>query len=332
MAEPLRVFDTLTAFQQSGALHAAIDLDLFTILGEGPAGVADLARRTRASERGIRMLCDYLVTLDFLTKDGDRYDLTDDSRFFLDRRSPACMASAAVFLHSRFMIEGFADVTAAVRRGGTVAADDGALAPDHPLWVEFARGMAPIATATAELLAALLAADTAPPWKVLDIAAGHGMFGITLARHNPGAHVVAVDWANVLAVAEENAGQAGVADRFRGIAGSALDVDPGSGYDLVLLPNILHHFDTAGCEVLFRKARAALAPGGRAVTVEFVPDASRVSPPHAARFALIMLVGTPGGDAYTFAEYEAMAHRAGFGRSELHELPPSPQRVMVSYV
>jgi cyclopropane fatty-acyl-phospholipid synthase-like methyltransferase len=143
--------------------------------------------------------------------------------------------------------------------------------------------------------------------------------------------VVAVDWANVLAVAEENARLAGVADRFRTIAGSAFEVDLGAGYDLVLLPNILHHFDTAGCEALLAKVRQTLAPEGRVVTVEFVPDADRVSPPHAARFALVMLVSTPAGDAYTFEEYDTMARRAGFARSELHELAPMPQRIVVSY-
>jgi hypothetical protein len=78
-------------------------------------------------------------------------------------------------------------------------------------------------------------------------------------------------------------------------------------------------------------AHAALAPGGRVVTVEFVPNDDRVTPPHAASFSLIMLVGTPAGDAYTFAEYDRMACNAGFTRNELHEIPPSPQRAVISH-
>src|SRR5438132_1399036 len=78
--------------------------------------------------------------------------------------------------------------------------------------------------------------------KVLDISSGHGMFGIDVAKHNPQAHVYALDWKNVLEVARENAARFGVAERFHTIPGSAFDVDMGSGYDLVLLPNFLHHF------------------------------------------------------------------------------------------
>jgi SAM-dependent methyltransferase len=134
----------------------------------------------------------------------------------------------------------------------------------------------------------------------------------------------------VLAVAEENARTAGVADRFRPLPGSAFDTDFGDRYDLILLPNFLHHFDPAGCERILAKSRAALAPGGRVVIVEFVPNDDRVSPPDAARFALVMLATTPAGDAYTFAEYEGMLKRAGFPSAACHELPPTPARVVIA--
>ena len=95
--------------------------------------------------------------------------------------------------------------------------------------------------------------------------------------------MTALDWQNVLAVAQENARAAGVADRFRTIAGSAFDLPFGGGYDLVLLPNFLHHFDPEMCERLLAKSRAALAPGGRVVLVEFIPDEDRLGPPDAVR-------------------------------------------------
>ena len=70
--------------------------------------------------------------------------------------------------------------------------------------------------------------------------------------------------------------------------------------------------------------------GGIAVTLEFIPNADRVSPANAATFALTMLATTPSGDTYTFAEYEAIFASAGFAASELIEIPDSPQRVVVS--
>ncbi|SRR6266849_5364604 len=324
------VFQGFVAYQKTEALRAAIDIDLFTAIGAGATTRQEIAARCGASERGVRILADYLVVHRFLTKDAGRYALAPVAAMFLDRASPACLAPAIHFLGSPQVMRGFAQLTTAVRTGRATLGDE-ALAPDHPMWVEFARSMAPLAGMAAELVANLLDASAGGPWKVLDVAAGHGLFGITLARHNPRAEIVALDWKSVLALAEENARAAGVAGRFRTLPGSAFEVEYGSGYDLVLLTNILHHFDPAGCETLLRKVRAALKPGGRAVTVEMVPDESRVTPPDAAGFALVMLAGTPAGDAYTFAEYERMFQNAGFVRSELHQLVPSPQRAMIAY-
>jgi hypothetical protein len=79
-----------------------------------------------------------------------------------------------------------------------------------------------------------------------------------------------------------------------------------------------------------RKIHTALAPGGRCVTVDFVPNDDRVSPPTAAGFAVMMLGSTPTGDAYTLAEYDAMFRNAGFGSSIKHDLPRGPQSVIVT--
>jgi ubiquinone/menaquinone biosynthesis C-methylase UbiE len=325
-----RIFTSFTAYQQTGALKAAIDLDLFTAIGEGGATTAALAARRGVPERGVRSLCDFLTATGFLAKEGDRYALTPGTGPFLDRRSPMYVGSVLNFIASPMLFQAFSDVTGAVRKGGTAIEGEGSTAPEHPMWVDFARGMAPLAAVTAEMLAGVVAPDGAPR-KVLDVAAGHGLYGITLARHYPGTEVVALDWANVLAVATENARAAGVADRFRTIAGSAFDVPWGDGYDVVLLTNFLHHFDVPTCERVLRKAHAALAPGGRAIALEFVPNADRVSPPEAATFSLVMLVTTPHGDAYTYAEYERMLRNTGFARSTLHDLPMPNQRVVVAW-
>ena len=228
------------------------------------------------------------------------------------------------------LIEGFQDVAAAVRKGGTVTSPAGTMAAEHPIWAEFARGMAPLMIMPARLIAKLLNAQTAPKWKVLDIAAGHGMFGITLAQQNLKAEIVAVDWPHVLEVALENARQGRVEKRYRTLPGSAFEVKFGGGYDVVLLTNFLHHFDPATNEGLLRKVHAAMAPGGRAVALEFVPNEDRVSPAVAAQFPLTMLAGTAAGDAYTFAEYQRMFYNAGFSSCELHELPPTFERLVVA--
>ncbi|HEX5707003.1 MAG TPA: class I SAM-dependent methyltransferase [Pyrinomonadaceae bacterium] len=319
---PERIFQTFTAYQQTAALKAAVELDLFTAIGEGAATPASLAERTGAAERGLRILCDYLTIARFLSKEDGRYQLTPESAAFLDRRSPAYIGGMSGFLAGAELKGAFERLTESVRKGSTVMDAQGSMTPEHPMWEEFARSMASLMRMPAEQIAATVGASEMETCKVLDIAAGHGVFGVTIARHNPRAEVYAVDWANVLPYARQEAERAGVGERFHEIPGDAFEVEFGEGYDLVLITNFFHHFDRETCERLIRKVRAALKEGGRAVTLDFVPDEGRTTPPDAASFALIMLGTTERGDAYTFAEYERMFRAAGFGASEIVPCPP----------
>lgn len=324
-------FDTISAYQRTEALRSAIDLDLFSRIAAGRRTVSELADACQAAPRGVRILADYLTIIGFLKKQDDRYELTDDSRVFLDRASPAYVGDAARFMLASELRESFHQLTSAVRRGGTAVSDEGTVSHDNPIWVEFARAMAPLMQMPARLLAELVGGDPGQPLRVLDVAAGHGLFGITIAGRYPQAHVTALDWPNVLTVAEENAQRAGLAGRYALRPGSAFDVAWGGPYDIVLLTNFLHHFDVPTCEQLAAKAHEALAPGGRAFTLEFIPEADRITPPGTATFALVMLATTARGDAYTFAEYQSIFARGGFARSEFHPLPPTTQQAVVSY-
>ena len=280
----------------------------------------------------MRILCDSLTVFGFLTKSktGARYGQTPDSAVFLDSRSPACMGGAIEFLLSPVITDGFRDLASAVRNGGTLLHEGGTVAPDNPVWVKFAKAMAPIMAEPARQLAQLVNGASREKIRVLDIAAGHGLFGIEFARANPNAEIVALDWPNVLQVARENAKAAGVQQRYSLLPGSAFDVEFGGGFDHVLLTNFLHHFDVKTCVKLLKKVRSALKPAGRAVTLEFIPDESRVSPPGVAVFSLMMLGTTPLGDAYTFSELKGMCEAAGFAKNSLHPLPQTFQQVVIS--
>ena len=328
---PALFFDTINAFERTEALRAAIDLDLFTLVAAGQRMATQLASACQASPRGVRILADYLTILGFLRKRDDHYDLTPDAEVFLNRQSPAYLGGTLDFLLTPTLRDCFQQLTAAVRRGGTAASDEGTVSHDNPIWVAFARAMGPLMQLPARLLADLIGGDLRQPLRVLDIAAGHGLFGITIAERYPQAHITALDWPNVLAVAAENARRAGVAERHALRPGSAFDVDWGGPYDVVLLTNFLHHFDVPTCEKLAAKAYAALAPGGRALTLDFIPEPDRITPPSTAVFALTMLATTAHGDAYTFAEYQQIFARAGFSRNEFHALPPTMQQAVVSY-
>lgn len=328
---PMKIFETLSAYQHAEALKAAIELDVFTAIGEGNTTHEAIAKRCQASPRGVRILCDFLTVRGFLSKQNSHYALTLDTATFLDRRSPAYAGSMTVFMNSPILAGHFSNLAEVVRKGGSLSETGGTVEPDNPVWVEFARGMAPMTAMPAEMIAGLLKIKDAGACKVLDIAAGHGMFGIALGRHNPQATIVALDWSSVLALAKENAQKAGLDGRYHLLPGSAFDVEFGSGYEVILLTNFLHHFDVPTCEALLRKCHAALKPGGRVATLEFVPNDDRVTPVESAGFSLVMLATTSGGDAYTFAELNRMAQNAGFSRNDIHGLPPGPQHLVISH-
>lgn len=323
-------WDTMTAFQRTAALKAAIDLEVFTKVAEGNVTVADIAKATGSAERGIRILCDSLTAMSFMAKNGSAYALTEASAMFLDKGSEAYLGSAIDFIFSPLRQRDFNDLTNAVKHGGSKIAGDALLDPESGMWVTFARAMAPLMFPTAQAVASHVGFDIEAPLKVLDIAAGHGIYGIMVGQRYPNSQVYGADWKNVLTVAEENADRFGLANRYHPIPGDAFESDLGSGYDVILVPNFLHHFDKNMCERFLRKLEASLAEGGKVLTVEFVPNDDRVSPPQSAMFALIMLAETPGGDAYTFAELRQMFENAGFFHNEIIEMHPMPQHLVVS--
>lgn len=326
---PGLVFEMMNAHQRTAALKAAIELDVFRAVGEGPGDVASIAKHCAASERGIRILCDFLVISGVLAKDGASYRHTPTSAVFLDPRSPASLASVANFLSNpqiHAVYENLADV---VRNGRTALAGNGTVEPDNPLWVQFAKNMAPMTGPLAGPLGELVLDGHEGPMQVLDIAAGHGLFGIAIAKQHPEAEITALDWAAVLEVAHANACAAGVEGRYTKMPGSAFEADFGGPYDAVLLTNFLHHFDRPTCVDLLKKVHGALKPGGRAATLEFVPNEDRVSPAASAGFSMTMLTTTPSGDAYTLSELRGMYEEAGFGGVTGHPIAMSPQTVVM---
>lgn len=327
---PIPFFEAVSAYQKTEAIRAALALDVFSAISEHRGSLSEIAARCGASERGIRMLCDFLVINGFLSKTDGRYALVADTAPFLVKSSPAYLGDSLEFLLSPDLVAGFRDLAGCVRQGGTTVSARGTMETQHPVWVKFARVMGPVIGHSAPFIAELVDAKVDRPLKVLDIAAGHGLFGIAFAQRNVHTHVTAQDWAPVVEVAGEHARQAGVLDRYRLLPGDAFEVELGTGYDVVLLTNFLHHFDPPTCERLLDRVARSLQPGGLAVTLEFVPSEDRVTPPAPATFALTMLATTAAGDAYTFSEYQSMFRNAGFSSSTLHPIPESPQSVIIS--
>jgi O-methyltransferase domain/Dimerisation domain len=307
---PALIFETMQAYHRTEALKAAIELHLFTVIADGAHTAAEIGAKCDASPKGIRALCDFLTIIGFLTKGGDgAYGLTLDSSVFLNEHSPAYQGGITRFIAHPHLHKYFQDLAGVVRKGGALVDDEGSVSPDNPIWVDFARGMMPMMMPAAQRIAELTAKSG--PMKVLDIAAGHGLFGIMVAKQNPEAQIYAVDWRNVLAVAGEHAAQFGVAGQLHRIEGSAFEVPFGSDYDLALVTNFIHHFDQATNVTLLKKVRAALKPGGSVAILEFAVNEDRITPVGAATFVITMLATTAAGDAYSFNEIESMFRERG---------------------
>lgn len=325
---PDKIFTAIHGFQRTAVMKAAIDLEIFTHIAEGAHTAADIAKRCKAAERGIRILADYLTVEGFLTKSGEKYDLSVESRIFLNKKSEGYMGGMIHFLLNPKSLAVLDTLTDSVRKGGRQ--EHTSLEKEDPIWIAFARSMVPMMMPQSIGLAAAVKLPQDRPTKVLDIAASHGIYGIQVALVNPKAQLVAVDWQNVLEITKENAAKLGVQSRFSTIAGSAFEVDLGKDYDLILIPNFLHHFDIPTCEGFLAKCAASLRRGGMVAIVEFVPNEDRVSPPMPAQFSMMMLAMTPGGDAYTEKQYRSMLTKSGFGDAQFVSLTPSPETLVVA--
>jgi SAM-dependent methyltransferase len=300
---PAWLLDEFRAYERTLALRTAVELDLFTRIGAGVNTIPALSKATRASVRGLRVLCDNLTINQHLVKEGNGYRLSLNSRVYLSKASPAYLGSGIKFLASDTYVEAFRDLLHSVKRGRGRAPETS--------WPDYARFMSPLAQHVAAFVAEAMHADSAGPIRILDVAAGHGLYGLAFAARNAKAEIHALDAPQVLQVAAKNARKAGVRKRFHPIPGDVFNTSFGGPYDLVLTANIAHHLEPKANAELFQKCRAALKPKGKLVLLDLVVNDDRVSPPVEAGFAL-HLFATGSCDVYTFGEYQGMLRTAGF--------------------
>jgi hypothetical protein len=323
-----RLLEDFLAFQRTLALRAAIELDLFTRIGRGTRTASALAEECGAEVRGMRILCDYLTIQGHLSKEGDRYSLPVNSRLYLDTTSPACLGSAIGFLAGDSMVQAFGRLTEAVKNGAAPAGS--VILSGDSEWVGFAREMAPLARTVAQIVAAALGVESNGSIRVLDVAAGHGLYGLAIAAVNSAAHIVALDRPEVLEVAAENARRASTAERYRLLPGDVFEIDLAGPYDLVVIANFAHHFDRATNVSLFRKCRSALNATGRLALIDYIANDDRISPPEDAAFALTMLATSERGDVYTFGEFSDMLRSAGFSEVHRPDIGALPRWIIVA--
>jgi 2-polyprenyl-3-methyl-5-hydroxy-6-metoxy-1,4-benzoquinol methylase len=253
--DPFRILDTVCAYWQSEALHAAIDLDIFTAIGPGARTAASIAARCAASGHQVERLCDYLVALGFLHKRAGRYRAAADAARFLDRRSPDA-ASVALFYRSSSIQTAFAGLARTVRGQAAARSDR------RDLWPTFARATLPLKRLEAKALADELVRQHVKGHRLMDVGSGASALGIELLRRWPKASLTVQDSADVVAIALEHAKHAGVRRRVSVLEGDVRAVQLGGPFDVVLMTNVLDYFHAAAKTRLLRRLHQALTPGG----------------------------------------------------------------------
>jgi hypothetical protein len=261
---PEPIFDSYVALMQARTLMVAWKVGVFDALADGPAGVEDLAARLSLTADGLRVVLPALHALGYVTTDAGRYALSGKGRRTLTREGRASVVDWMAFCHDMWeAFDGLEDVL----RGGPVQ-DIHGFAPDDPYWERYMRGLLQISRVSAADVARAIGAPRLKTRTLLDVAGGHGGYAMALCRRHPRLHATIVELEGAVRVGRRIVAEAGFADRITHEARDMHTDDLGSGYDIALAANIVHHLDRATAVALLTRMRAALAPGGRLAVFE----------------------------------------------------------------
>jgi hypothetical protein len=317
---PERIMQLSWGYAPPLIIETAVKHRLFDLLDGSPKTARQLAKSAGSSIRGITAICNALVGLGLMARNGERYKLTPESAAFLVSDKPGY--HGAFFRHiSEQLIPKWLALDKIVRTGRPVSTVNSEKTGSK-FFAEFVESLFPLSYAAAKTLGEHLGIPGAKkPVSVLDLAAGSGVWGIGLAEQSRHVRVSAVDWPPVLEVTEKIAAQHGVADRLTKIPGDLLKARFGKNHNVATLGHILHSEGQARSRKLLKKTFAALAPGGTIAIMEFLVNKDRTEPMVGLLFSVNMLVNTEEGDTFSFEEISGWLREAGFVKPRLLQVP-----------
>ena len=322
---PERLMQFGFAYAPPLIIGAAASNRVFDSLRSDAKTVDEVSQETGASIRGLRAIMGALVGLELLKKDGrQRYSLTPESEAFLASNRPGALAGF-FSLNVTQLVSKWLQLSDVVRSGRPAQTVN-----QEGQGTEFFSGLVeniiPMSYATAQTLADhLKLAKTKNEIRVLDLAAGSGIWGIVLAQNSRNVQVTAVDWAGMIPTTKRITRRFGVTDRFKFIEGDLQEADFGDGYDIATLGHILHSEGEERSRRLLKKTFAALGSGGIIAIAEWLVNDERTQPLPPVMFAVQMLVNTEKGDTFSLSEIKGWLREAGFKKARLLKAPgPSP--------
>jgi precorrin-6B methylase 2 len=334
---PEHILEIGMGFWASKTLLSAVELELFTQLGEDARTGDDLGAALDLHPRSRCDFLDALVALGLLARDGEGPDAlyrnTPEGALFLDKRSPAYVGGLLEMANER--LYGFwGSLTEALHTGlpqneiksGAPGLFENVYADPDRLEV-FLDGMQGAQLGAFSALCATV--DLSGHSRFCDIGGANGTLAAMVATTNPHLTGVSFDLPPVAPVALANFGRHGVADRIDAASGDFF-VDDFPRADVYFMGNILHDWDEAQKQLLIEKAYAGLPSGGMLVVIENVIDDERRANAFGLLMSLNMLIEVPGGFDYTGAQFDGWARAAGFSRTEIRPLV-GPASAAIAY-
>jgi ubiquinone/menaquinone biosynthesis C-methylase UbiE len=313
---PRPLMRILGDFANSQILDASLEYDFFTLIDKGLRSAEEIAREAGTDQRATRIVLDSLPALGLVEKRDGNYFLTPTAEVFLVQGKSSYVGD---FRHVALALwDGMAHLKESLKTGKPLSRMD--TGTELQVWEKLVLGIIVIAEPAAKALCDLLKIGAEKKGiRVLDIAGGSSIFGMTILSRDPTADVTQLDWPNVNAVAKKLNRERGLQGKIRFIDGdhqsAAIEENR---YDLVLASNFCRFESPQGNQQLFAKAHGSLRPGGIFVVNDFVPNEERTEPTFALRFSVYTLTHTPEGECWTLSQYSAWLKKAGFDTIEAH--------------
>ncbi len=293
------------SYWQTFTLHAGVKLRVFTILADAPLTADETAARTGANARSMGMLLNALCAMQLLNKQADRYALNDAARLYLVEGADAYIGY--MILHHHHLAGSWARLDEAVHSGKPLRGR--ASFNDEQKREAFLMGMFNNAMLQAPDIARQV--DLRQSHRLLDLGGGPGTYAIHFCLQNPQLNAVVYDLPTTRPFAERTIERFGLAERIEFSPGDYLEDRIDGRYDAVWMSHVLHAEPPDKCQEMVRKAVKALEPGGLIFIQEFILNDAMDGPLFPALFALNMLLGTDGGQAYSEAQLRHMLEAAG---------------------